>query len=142
MTSILFWTEAIYCNIFRCLYLRNEKYFLNFILHFITLDTIFNIFKKNMNLIADVFLNWRTSTTDELFEADRQHLYDIYSSLPAQFRYKKSRGVICKIWGLFVNLLTADDKYCLLKRENLLQHFQMQLPQKRKNLSQFLFLMF
>ena len=62
MTSILFWTEAIYCNIFRCLYLRNEKYFLNFLLHFINLDTIFNIFKKDMNLIADVFLNWRTST--------------------------------------------------------------------------------
>ena len=57
MTSILFWTEAIYCNIFRYLYLRNEKCFLNFILHFINLDTIFNIFKKKMTLIADVFLN-------------------------------------------------------------------------------------
>ena len=62
MTSILFWTEAIYCNIFRCLYLRNEKYLLNFLLHFINLDTIFHISKKNINLIADVLLNWRTST--------------------------------------------------------------------------------
>ena len=68
MTSILFWTEAIYCNIFRCLYLRNEKYFLNFILDFVNLDTIFNIFKKTHELDvmwtwheADVFLNWRTS---------------------------------------------------------------------------------
>ena len=60
MTSILFLTGAIYCNIFRCLYIKNEKNFLNFILHYIYLDTIFNIFKKKMNLIDDVFLNLRT----------------------------------------------------------------------------------
>ena len=60
MTSILFLTEAICCKILRCLYLRNEKYFLNFILHYVNLDTIFNIFKKKINLIADVFLNLRT----------------------------------------------------------------------------------
>ena len=30
MTSILFLTEAIYCNIFRCIYHRNEKYFVIF----------------------------------------------------------------------------------------------------------------
>ena len=61
MTSILFLKEAIYGNIFECLYVRNEKYFLNFILHLINLDTIFNIFKKKMNLIGDAFLNLRTS---------------------------------------------------------------------------------
>ena len=61
MTSILFLKEAIYGNIFRGLYVRNEKYFLNFILHLINLDTIFNIFKKKMNLIGDAFLNLRTS---------------------------------------------------------------------------------
>ena len=60
MTSILFLKEAIYGNIFRDLYVRNEKYFLNFILHLINLDRIFNIFKKQMNLIANVFLNLRT----------------------------------------------------------------------------------
>ena len=30
MTSIVFLKEAIYCNIFRCNYLRKEKIFLNF----------------------------------------------------------------------------------------------------------------
>ena len=34
--------------------------------------------------------------------------------------------------GLFVNTLTANDKYSLLKRDNLLQHLQMQLSQKQK----------
>ena len=33
----------------------------------------------------------------------------------------------------FVNPLTADDKYYLLNRGNLLQDFQMQLSQKRKS---------
>ena len=60
MTSILFITEAIYCNISRCLYLRKKKYSLNLFLHFINLDSILNIFKERMTLIADVFLNLRT----------------------------------------------------------------------------------
>ena len=61
MTSILFLKEAIYCNIFRCNYLRNEKLFLKFFfLHFLNLDSILNIFEKNMILIADVFLNLQT----------------------------------------------------------------------------------
>ena len=33
---------------------------------------------------------------------------------------------------LSVNPLTADDKYSLLKRGNLLQHFRIHLSQKRK----------
>ena len=46
MISIVLLTEVIYCNIFRCNYLRNQKYFLNFFLHFLNLDSILNIFKK------------------------------------------------------------------------------------------------
>ena len=58
MTSILFLTDAIYCNIFRCNYLRNEKIFLNFVfLDFLNLDWILSIFEKKMTLIADLFLN-------------------------------------------------------------------------------------
>ena len=59
MTSILFLREAIYRNIIRGNYLRNEKLFLNFFLHFLNLDSIFNILETNMALIADVFLNLR-----------------------------------------------------------------------------------
>ena len=45
--------------------------------------------------------------------------------------------MIGKILGLFVNPLTADDKYTLLNRGNLLQHFQIHLYQKRKIFCQF-----
>ena len=62
MTSILFLTEAICCNMFRCNYLRNEKLFVNFFfLKFLNLDSIWNIFKKKITLIADVFLNLQTA---------------------------------------------------------------------------------
>ena len=56
-TSILFLTEAIYCKIFRCIYLRNEKDFPYFFFHFRNLDSILIIFKKKMTVIADVFFN-------------------------------------------------------------------------------------
>ena len=55
--------EAIYCNIFRCNYLTNEKLFLNFFffsLDFRNLDLILNIFKKKLKLVADVFSNLGT----------------------------------------------------------------------------------
>ena len=60
MWSIVFLTEAIYCNIFRCNYLRNEKYFLTFFLHFLNLDWILDISQEQMNVTADVFLKLRT----------------------------------------------------------------------------------
>ena len=39
--------------------------------------------------------------------------------------------------GLFVNILTADNKYSLLNRDNLQQHFQKELSQKLKMFFQF-----
>ena len=50
--------------------------------------------------------------------------------------------VICKIFKLFFNTLSADDKYSLLNRDNLMQRFQMQLSQKGKAYSQFCFAAF
>ena len=38
---------------------------------------------------------------------------------------------------MFFNILTADDKYSLLNRDNLRQPIQMQLSQKQKTFSQF-----
>ena len=54
-------------------------------------------------------------------------------------RWKKSFLVIHKIVGLFVNTLTADDKNYLLNRDNFAQGIQMQLSQKQKTFSEFLF---
>ena len=47
--------------------------------------------------------------------------------------------MICKILGLFVNPLTANDIYSLLNRGNLFQDFQMQLFQKQKRFAEFFF---
>ena len=46
MRSIVFSKEAIYYYVLRRNYLRNQKYFLNFFLHFLNLDSILNIFQK------------------------------------------------------------------------------------------------
>ena len=45
--------------------------------------------------------------------------------------------VLCKILGLFVNILSEDDKYCLLYIDNLTQPIQILLFQKQKTFSQF-----
>ena len=41
-------------------YLSNENFFRNFFFRFVNLDSILNIFKKKMTLIAHVFLNLGT----------------------------------------------------------------------------------
>ena len=57
-TSFFFLIETIYSNIFRCNYLRNEKYFLfSFFFPFLNLGSSLKLFKKKMTFIADVFLN-------------------------------------------------------------------------------------
>ena len=162
MTNILFLTEAIYCNIFRCIYRRNEKYFLKFFSHFPNLESISNIFKKKMTLIADVFLNlrtpkyvvremfkkscfrgpfdkWHGKRAETLLKSEGQHLYYIYWSLWRILELKKSLWLICKVLGLLVNPLIADDKDSLLNRGNLLQDFQMDLSQERKIFSELSF---
>ena len=45
--------------------------------------------------------------------------------------------VLCKIIGLFVNILSEDDKYCLLYRENVTQPIQIHLSHKQKTFSEF-----
>ena len=45
--------------------------------------------------------------------------------------------VLCTILKLFVNTLTADDKYSLLNRDNLTQPIQILLSQKQKTFSEF-----
>ena len=39
---------------------EKRKTFSNFSLHFLNLDSVLNVFEKNMTLIADVFVNLRT----------------------------------------------------------------------------------
>ena len=60
MTSILFLIETIYCNIFRCNYLRKKKFFFLYFVAFWKSKLNFPHFQKKDHLIADRFLIWRT----------------------------------------------------------------------------------
>ena len=55
MTNILFMIVRICHFQFKCNYLKNEKPFLNLLLHFRNLHQILNVSKKRMIVIANVF---------------------------------------------------------------------------------------
>ena len=59
MTSILFLTEAIYCNILNTIIWETKNFFWIF-LAFSKFIFNFEHFERNMTLIGDVFLNLRT----------------------------------------------------------------------------------
>ena len=67
-----------------------------------------------------------------LLKSERQHMYHIYGSMGTQWSRKKSLLLICKILRLFVNTLSAVDKYSGTNGDNLMQPIQMQLSQKQK----------
>ena len=67
----------------------------------------------------------------------RHHHYPLFSSLRGKLSWKKSPSVLYEILRLFLNALTADDKYSGSNMLNLLQQFQTPLYQKIKAFSRF-----
>ena len=65
-----------------------------------------------------------------------QHLCHNYLSLAMKLCSKKCLLLTCKILGLLVNTLAADEKYPVLNRDSLTIPIQMQLSQKQKKFSQ------
>ena len=59
------------------------------------------------------------------------------SSIRSKLSYKKSPSVWCEILRLFVNALTADDKYSDSNMQNFPQEFQTPLFKKQKIFSEF-----
>ena len=55
----------------------------------------------------------------------------------AKIELEKFRLTGSEILGVFVNTVTADDKYSLQNRENLLQAIQLQVSKKKKMFSKF-----
>ena len=72
-----------------------------------------------------------------LLKPEGQPLYYIYWSLWTQLSWRKCLLVICKIFGLIVNTLAADDKYSLLHGKYLIQPIQIQLSKKTNIFSRF-----
>ena len=66
-----------------------------------------------------------------------QHVYHIHWLRPSQLTWKKSLLLTCPILGLFPNTLLANEKYALLKKDNLAIAIQMKLSQKVKTFSTF-----
>ena len=119
-----------------------------------------NLLKKKMILIAEVFPKLRTpknmvtsmpkksrfkgslgkqhgKRAQTFLKFPWQQVYHIYWSLWRQLTFKKSLLVTCKIWRLFVNTLSADGKYSLFNRDNLMLPIQMQVSWKQKTFCQF-----
>ena len=74
---------------------------------------------------------------EPLLKSTWHYLYQIHWALPSQLSWKMHLFLTCKILGLVVNILAADEKYHLVKRDNLTVPIQMELRQKHKTFSQF-----
>ena len=72
-----------------------------------------------------------------LLKSASQHHYHIHRSLLNKLSWKKSLLLTCKILGLLVNTLDADEKHPVLKRDNLTIAIQLLLSHKQKTFSPF-----
>ena len=72
-----------------------------------------------------------------LFKSESHHIWNIYWSMWRQLNWKKFLLVISKMFGLFLNTLTAGHKFSLLNTDKLTQPIQMQLSKKKKLLLKF-----
>ena len=133
---------------------KKQQYLLNSLLRFLNLDQILIIFRKKMTLISYVLpkletakdaarwmskkLRFRTpfnsqhsKRSQSLQKSPAKNFYHTISWLRGKFSSNMSLLVISKILGLFVNTLTADDKYSFRNSENLRQPITMQLFKKQ-----------
>ena len=160
MRSSLFNIARISNSQFKCNYLKNEKLFLNFLVHFWNLHQILNILKKKVMVIANVFPNfetvenfvtplykkwnfgsrlesWHVKVSWILAKSSWEHFYHFSSSFWGKFVWKISLLVLGEIKGAFVNTLAADGKYLVQYCKNLQSPIQLQLSEKRKTFPEF-----
>ena len=83
------------------------------------------------------FGNERVNGFQILRKSARHYYYPLFSSIRGKLSWKKSPSVWYEILRLFVNGLTADDKYSGSNMQNLPQQFQTPLSQKQKTFSEF-----
>ena len=83
------------------------------------------------------FANERVNGFQTLVKSARHNYYPLLSSIRGKLSYKRSRSVWCEILRLFVNGLTANDKYSGSDMQNFHQQFQTPLSQKQKIFSPF-----
>ena len=130
----------------------------DFLLHFWYVHKIWNILRKRMSVLAKIFLKLsfpkvvatETSTKScfripfgnqrinwfltPLKEATH-HYYPFFPWVSGKLSWKETALLWLKILRLFVNTLTADDKYSCRNMQNFLQELQTLLSEKRKSFS-------
>ena len=83
------------------------------------------------------FATERVNGFQTLLKSARHNYYPLFLSIRGKLSCKKSPSVWYEILRLFVNALTADDKYSDSNMQYLPQQFQTPLSQKQKTLSGF-----
>ena len=162
MTNILFKIGRNCHRQFKCSYLKNEKHLLNFLFHFSIINQILNILKKRMIVIAHVFPKLQTvkvlvrplckkrcvmkrfysqhvKPSQILPKSLWQQFFQVLSSFSERLISKMSPPVLVEVLWVFVNTVTAEGKYPVQDFENLPLPIQIQLSEKEKTFSQFLF---
>ena len=72
-----------------------------------------------------------------LLKMSLQHIYHIYWTMLGQLSWKTSLWLTCKILSVLVKTLAADEKYPVLKRDNLMIPIQSPLSRKQKSFCHF-----
>ena len=93
--------------------------------------------KSKWSCFRTPFANERVNGFQTLLKSARYHYCPLFSSIRGKLSWKKSPSVWYEILRLFVNALTADDKYSGSNIQNLQQQFQTPLSQKQKTFSEF-----
>ena len=158
MTSIPAAICRIFCNNFERYYLKNGRLFLDFLLHFWYVDEIYNILRKTMSVLAEIFLkllfpkvvatetstkscfrtpfgNQRINWFLTPLKVATDHYYPFFPWVSGKLSWKETALLWLKILRLFVNTLTADDKYSCRNMQNFLQQLQTLLSEKRRSFS-------
>ena len=83
-----------------------------------------------MSCFRRPFGNQRVNVFQTLLKSARQHYYPIFSCIWDMLSLKKSALVSSEILRLFVNTLTADNKYSRCNVDNFVQQVQTALSHK------------
>ena len=153
MANIIFRVSRISNSEMKCNYLKEEKPFLDFLLHFLNLHQILNTLKEKMIVVANVFSKLQNvnifvgklckeyrfrngfgsqhvKACQLLAKSPGQSFYEVFLSFSVRLIWKMSPLVLGEILGVFVNILTADGKYPVDGLENLELPIQMQFSAK------------
>ena len=153
MANIIFRVFRISNSEMKCNYLKEEKPFLDFLLHFLNLHQILNTLKEKMIVVANVFSKLQNvnifvgklckeyrfrngfgsqhvKACQLLAKSQGQSFYEVFLSFSVRLIWKMSPLVLGEILGVFVNILTADGKYPVDGLENLELPIQMQFSAK------------